>query len=85
MSFTIFENSNGKILLFLATVASLDGVFSLRENKSHSTFFQRLFRLFYNFFFTFYFLNQALQSDNNSNAVYVIGHKYVLGPSQSSF
>ena len=33
-------------------------------------------------FFSFYFLN-ALQSDNNSNRVYVLGHKYVLGPSQT--
>ena len=36
------------------------------------------------FFFSFYFLN-ALQSDNNSNRVYVLGHKYVLGPSQTHF
>jgi len=36
------------------------------------------------FFFSFYFLN-ALQSDNNSNRVYVPGDKYVLNPSQSSF
>ena len=34
--------------------------------------------------FSFYFLN-ALQSDNNSNRVYVLGHKYVLGPSQTHF
>ena len=33
-------------------------------------------------FFSFYFLN-ALQNDNNSNRVYVLGHKYVLGPSQT--
>ena len=36
------------------------------------------------FFFSFYFLN-ALQSDINSNSVYVLGHKYVLGPSQTHF
>ena len=43
------------------------------------------FRLFCcHFFFSFYFLN-ALQSDNNSNRVYVLGHKYVLGPSQTHF
>ena len=36
------------------------------------------------FFFSFYFLN-ALQSDINSNRVYVLGHKYVLGPSQTHF
>ena len=35
-------------------------------------------------FFSFYFLN-ALQSDINSNRVYVLGHKYVLGPSQAHF
>ena len=35
-------------------------------------------------FFSFYVLN-ALQSDNNSNRVYVLGHKYVLGPSQTHF
>ena len=34
--------------------------------------------------FSFYFLN-ALQSDINSNRVYVLGHKYVLGPSQAHF
>ena len=36
------------------------------------------------FFFSFYFLN-ALQSDNNGNTVYVLGHKYILRPPQSSF
>ena len=35
-------------------------------------------------FFTFYFLN-ALQSDINSNRVYVLGPKYDLGPSQTHF
>ena len=33
------------------------------------------------FFFSFYFLN-ALQSDNNTNKVYVFWLKYVFGPSQ---
>ena len=32
----------------------------------------------------FYFLN-TLQSDINSNRVYVLGHKYVFGPSQTHF
>ena len=32
----------------------------------------------------FYFLS-ALLCDNNSNTVYVLGHKYILIPSQSSF
>ena len=32
----------------------------------------------------FYFLN-TLQSDINSNRVYVLGHKYVLGPTQTHF
>ena len=36
------------------------------------------------FFFSFHFLN-ALQSDNNSNTVYVLVHKSILAPSQSSF
>ena len=35
-------------------------------------------------FFSFYFLN-ALQSDINSNRVNVLGHKYVLGSSQTHF
>ena len=35
-------------------------------------------------FFSFYFLN-TLQNDNNSNRVYVLGHKFVLGPSQTHF
>ena len=39
---------------------------------------------FYVIFFSFYFLN-ALQKDINSNRVYVLGHKYVLGPSQAHF
>ena len=26
-----------------------------------------------------------LNRENNGNAVYVLGHKYILGPSQSSF
>ena len=36
------------------------------------------------FFFRFYFLN-ALQSDSNSNRIYVIEDKYVFGPAQKSF
>ena len=39
---------------------------------------------FLSFFFSFYFLN-ALQKDINSNRVYVLGHKYALGPSQTHF
>ena len=39
---------------------------------------------FFLIFFSFYFLN-ALQKDINSNRVYVLGHKYVLGPSQTHF
>ena len=35
-------------------------------------------------FLQFFFLN-ALQSDDNSNRVYVLGHKHVLGPSQTHF
>ena len=35
-------------------------------------------------FFSVFFLN-ALQSDDNSNRVYVLGHKHVLGPSQAHF
>ena len=41
-------------------------------------------RVFCCHFFCFYFLN-ALQSDINSNRVYVVGHQYVLGPSQTHF
>ena len=43
-----------------------------------------LFKLFCCYFFQFFFLN-ALQSDDNSNRVYVLGHKHVLGPSQAHF
>ena len=40
---------------------------------------------FFVIFFSFYFLN-ALQKDiKNSNRVKVLGHKYVLGPSQTHF
>ena len=35
--------------------------------------------MFCRHFFSVYFLN-ALQSDNNSNRVYVLGHKYIFGP-----
>ena len=35
-------------------------------------------------FFSFYFLN-ALQSDINSNGVYFLGHKYVLGLLRARF
>ena len=38
--------------------------------------------LFVCFFAVFNFLN-ALQSDNNYHKVYVLRHKYILGPSQS--
>ena len=53
-------------------------VFSQRWWKKYSS------DCFVVIFFSFYFLN-ALQSDNNSNRVYVLGHKYVLGPSQTHF
>ena len=39
---------------------------------------------FFVIFFSFYFLS-ALQKDINSNRVYVLGLKYVLGPSQTHF
>ena len=42
------------------------------------------FRPFYCHFFSVYSFN-AVQSDNNSNRIYVLGHKYILGSSQSSF
>ena len=43
------------------------------------------FRLFLcHLLFQFYSLN-ALQNDNRCNTVYVLGHEYILGPSQSSF
>ena len=59
------------------------------KNKSHSTCkYSRdcsdCFVQFVVMSFSFYFLN-ALQSDINSNRVYVLGHKYVLGPSQAHF
>ena len=44
---------------------------------------KEIFFSFLSFFFSFHFLN-VLQSDNNSNTVYVLGHKYILGPSQGS-
>ena len=39
---------------------------------------------FFVIFFSLYFLN-ALQKDINSNILYVLGHKHVLGPSQTHF
>ena len=57
-------------------------VFSLRGNKSHSTCKRsRDSSDCFGVIFSLYFLN-VLQSDNNSNTVYVLGYKYVLGPSQ---
>ena len=53
-------------------------VISLRWRKKYC------FDSFLASFFSFYFLN-ALQSDNDSKTVYVLGHKYILGASQSSF
>ena len=59
-------------------------VFSLRENKSHSTCKRSRARdcsdylLF--FFVSLYFLD-ALKSDNNSNTVYALGHKYAAADS----
>ena len=35
-------------------------------------------------FFSLYFLT-AIQTDNDGNTVYVLGHKYILGPSMNSF
>ena len=37
-----------------------------------------------NFFSVFYFLN-AIQSDINGTAVYVLGYRIILDPSQTSF
>ena len=59
------------------------------KNKSHSTCkcsrdCTDCFVHFVVIFFSFYLLN-ALQSYINSNRVYVLGHKYVLGPSQAHF
>ena len=51
---------------------------------SHSAGEKIFFRVFCCHFFSFYFLN-ALQSDINSNRVNVLGHKYVLGSSQTHF
>ena len=67
--------------------ASLDGVFSLREYKSHSTCKHSLdcSGCFNCCLLKSSYLLNALLSDNNSNTVYVLGHKYVLGPSQRSF
>ena len=61
-------------------------VFSLRENKRHSTCkcSRDCSNCFVVVFFSVYFLS-ALQSDDNSNRVYVLGHKHVLGPSQAHF
>ena len=38
----------------------------------------------WSFFWSFYSFN-ALESGSKSSTVYVLEHKYVLGPSQSSF
>ena len=51
---------------------------------SHNAGERTFFRLFCRHFLSVYFLN-ALQSDYNNSTVYVLGHKYILGPSQSSF
>ena len=51
---------------------------------SHSAGGKKYSSVFCCHFFSVYFLN-GLQSDNNSNRVYILGHKYILGPSQSSF
>ena len=52
---------------------------------SHSAGEKNIFQsVLLSFFFSFHFLN-ALQSDINSNRVYVLGHKYVLGPCQTHF
>ena len=61
-------------------------VFSMRESKSHSTSKRSRDRsnCFVVIFFSLDFLN-AFQSDNNSNRVYVLGHKHVLSHSQNSF
>ena len=36
-------------------------------------------------FFSVFIFSLPFQKDNNSNTVYVLGHEYILGPSQSSF
>ena len=36
-------------------------------------------------FFSVFIFSIPLQNDINSNRVYVLGHKYVLGPSQTYF
>ena len=48
--------------------------------------FQTVLLSFFSFFqILFSQCPPILNSDNNSNAVYVLGHEYILGPSQSSF
>ena len=54
--------------------------YSVGERKILQTILVSFFFLF----FSFYFLN-AIQGDNYSNTAYVLGHKCILGPSQSSY
>ena len=52
------------------------------KNRVAITVFVDVFLEKYSDCFSFYFLS-ALQSENNSNRVDVLGHKYILGPFQS--
>ena len=36
-------------------------------------------------FFSVFIFSMPFESDNNSNKVFVLGHKYIFGPSQRSF
>ena len=67
MSFTIFENSNGKILQFLPSFVSCSMCFPSRDCLD----------CFVVILFSFVF--------SMPSKVLVLGHKYVLGPSQAHF
>ena len=75
--FTEFYDNKNIISVFISLVCHHELLMNLSFGE------RNILQFFLSIFFSFYFLN-ALQSDNNSNAVYVLGHKYILGPSQGS-
>ena len=80
----IVKNLNGTTLLVITSFGQKFKPFKLRIRQVNTRWFDSDCLVV--IFWGLYFLNAyALQSDNNSNRVYVFGHKYVLGSSQSSF
>ena len=84
--FTGLNGEFGGLKCILAAAKNREAITEFFVQRWGKIFFDQtvLWTLFFPFFFKFCFLN-ALQSDDNSNTVYGLGQRYILGFSQRSF